>query len=57
MSANKNTEADAVSAVQIVMGSQSDWATMKGAADTCEALGIDHECRIGLRPIARRTVL
>ncbi|TPW26723.1 5-(carboxyamino)imidazole ribonucleotide mutase [Pararhizobium mangrovi] len=28
------------------MGSQSDWATMRHAADTLEALGIDHEARI-----------
>jgi 5-(carboxyamino)imidazole ribonucleotide mutase len=32
--------------VAIVMGSQSDWATMKRAADTLEALGIGHEARI-----------
>jgi len=28
------------------MGSQSDWATMKHAADTLDALGIAHESRI-----------
>jgi 5-(carboxyamino)imidazole ribonucleotide mutase len=28
------------------MGSQSDWATMKHAADTLEALGIAYEARI-----------
>ncbi|HEY0267504.1 MAG TPA: AIR carboxylase family protein, partial [Rhizomicrobium sp.] len=28
------------------MGSQSDWATMKAAADMLEALGIAHETRI-----------
>src|SRR5271157_3801465 len=28
------------------MGSQSDWATMKHAADTLDALGIGHEVRI-----------
>ncbi len=32
--------------VGIVMGSQSDWPTMKGAAELLEALGIAHECRI-----------
>ena len=32
--------------VAIVMGSQSDWATMKHAADTLDALGITHEARI-----------
>ena len=28
------------------MGSQSDWATMKHAADTLDALGIAHDSRI-----------
>ena len=28
------------------MGSQSDWQTMKHAADTLEALGVGHEVRI-----------
>ncbi|MDX3929324.1 MAG: 5-(carboxyamino)imidazole ribonucleotide mutase [Shinella sp.] len=28
------------------MGSQSDWETMKNAADTLDALGIDYEARI-----------
>jgi phosphoribosylcarboxyaminoimidazole (NCAIR) mutase len=28
------------------MGSQSDWATMKHAADTLDALGIAHDDRI-----------
>ena len=32
--------------VAIIMGSQSDWDTMKNAADTLEALGIDYEARI-----------
>jgi len=32
--------------VAIVMGSQSDWATMKHAADTLAELGIEHETRI-----------
>src|SRR5919206_2353548 len=32
--------------VAIIMGSQSDWATMKHAADTLEALGIGHESLI-----------
>lgn len=33
-------------AVGIVMGSQSDWPTMQGAADVLEELGIAHEVRI-----------
>jgi 5-(carboxyamino)imidazole ribonucleotide mutase len=32
--------------VAIIMGSQSDWGTMKHAADTLDALGIAHEARI-----------
>ncbi|MDH6234247.1 5-(carboxyamino)imidazole ribonucleotide mutase [Mesorhizobium soli] len=32
--------------VAIIMGSQSDWATMHHAADTLEALGISYESRI-----------
>jgi 5-(carboxyamino)imidazole ribonucleotide mutase len=32
--------------VAIVMGSQSDWATMKHAAETLDALKIAHEARI-----------
>lgn len=32
--------------VGIVMGSQSDWETMKGAADILDALGVTHEVRI-----------
>lgn len=32
--------------VGIVMGSQSDWPTMKAAADMLETLGVAHETRI-----------
>src|SRR5437588_9610308 len=32
--------------VAIVMGSQSDWATLKHAADTLDALGIGYDARI-----------
>jgi 5-(carboxyamino)imidazole ribonucleotide mutase len=32
--------------VAIIMGSQSDWATMQHAAETLEALGISHDRRI-----------
>ena len=32
--------------VAIIMGSQSDWATMKHAADTLKALGIGHQSLI-----------
>lgn len=32
--------------VAVIMGSQSDWATMKYAAETLEALGVSYEARI-----------
>ena len=32
--------------VAIIMGSQSDWATMKHAAETLDALGIKYDARI-----------
>jgi 5-(carboxyamino)imidazole ribonucleotide mutase len=32
--------------VAIIMGSQSDWATMKHAADVLKDLGVSHETRI-----------
>jgi len=36
----------ATSPVAIIMGSQSDWATMRNAAETLDALGIGYEARI-----------
>ena len=32
--------------VGIIMGSQSDWETMRPAAETLEELGVDHEVKI-----------
>jgi len=32
--------------VGIIMGSQSDWQTMRNASEILEALGVAHECRI-----------
>ena len=32
--------------VAVIMGSRSDWETMKHASDTLEALAIPHDCRI-----------
>ena len=32
--------------VGIIMGSTSDWETMRHAADTLSALGVAHECRV-----------
>ena len=36
----------ATKSVAIIMGSQSDWATMKHCADTLDALGVGYEARI-----------
>lgn len=32
--------------VAIIMGSQSDWPTMKLAAEVLDELGVEHDCRI-----------
>jgi 5-(carboxyamino)imidazole ribonucleotide mutase len=32
--------------VGIIMGSQSDWDTMRHAAETLDALGVAHEARV-----------
>lgn len=32
--------------VGIIMGSRSDWETMRHAAETLDALGITHECKV-----------
>lgn len=37
---------DASPVVSIIMGSQSDWPTMRKAAEICETLGISYEKRI-----------
>ena len=38
--------ADRTPVVGVIMGSQSDWDTMRHAADTLDAFGIPHEVRI-----------
>lgn len=38
--------ADTRADVAIIMGSQSDWATMRHAAETLDSLGISHDDRI-----------
>jgi 5-(carboxyamino)imidazole ribonucleotide mutase len=32
--------------VGVIMGSRSDWDTMRHAAETLEALGVPHECKV-----------
>jgi 5-(carboxyamino)imidazole ribonucleotide mutase len=38
--------ADQRAQIAIIMGSQSDWATMRHAAETLDALGLAHDARI-----------
>ena len=38
--------ADKRADVAIIMGSQSDWATMRHTAETLDSLGISHDDRI-----------
>ncbi|HWW65351.1 MAG TPA: 5-(carboxyamino)imidazole ribonucleotide mutase [Sphingomonadaceae bacterium] len=38
--------ADARPLIGIIMGSRSDWETMRHAAETLDALGVAHECRV-----------
>ena len=40
------TVAESKADIAIIMGSQSDWATMKHAAETLDALGVSHDDRI-----------
>ena len=32
--------------VSVVMGSTSDWGTMKACAETLESFGVPHECKV-----------
>ncbi|WP_106751457.1 5-(carboxyamino)imidazole ribonucleotide mutase [Pannonibacter carbonis] len=41
-----NGSAEAAAPVAIIMGSQSDWPTMKHAAETLDRLGVAYEARI-----------
>lgn len=38
--------AEAGPSIGIIMGSRSDWETMRHAAETLEALGVAHECKV-----------
>ena len=40
------TAANQAIRVGVIMGSQSDWATMSHTSDTLKALGVEHECRV-----------
>ncbi|MCZ7659581.1 MAG: 5-(carboxyamino)imidazole ribonucleotide mutase [Xanthobacteraceae bacterium] len=41
--AARSDKRSAIKSVAIIMGSQSDWATMKHAAETLDALGVGYE--------------
>ncbi|WP_176591395.1 5-(carboxyamino)imidazole ribonucleotide mutase [Sphingobium sp. EM0848] len=40
------TGATEAATVGIIMGSRSDWETMRHASETLEALGVPHECKV-----------
>ena len=44
--AKSKTPAAAQPRIGIIMGSQSDWQTMRHAAEVLESLGVAHEVRI-----------
>ena len=44
--AKSGTKSDGTKSVAIIMGSQSDWSTMKHAAETLDALGVGYDARI-----------
>jgi 5-(carboxyamino)imidazole ribonucleotide mutase len=45
-SAQQGSPAGSKPKVAIIMGSQSDWETMRHAAETLTTLGVAHDCRI-----------
>lgn len=44
--AAENPRPEVVPKVGVIMGSSSDWATMKAAHEVLEAFGVPHECRV-----------
>ncbi len=42
----KAKNADSKVLVGIVMGSQSDWETMRNASETLKKFGVEHECKV-----------
>jgi 5-(carboxyamino)imidazole ribonucleotide mutase len=45
-STTENQQAEESPLVAVIMGSKSDWETMRHAAETFERFGVPHECRI-----------
>ena len=46
MTSTSGTRADAKPLVAIIMGSKSDWETMRHADETLASFGVPHECQI-----------
>jgi 5-(carboxyamino)imidazole ribonucleotide mutase len=44
--ASKTAPVPAAPAVSVIMGSKSDWETMKAASDVLTEFGVAHECRV-----------
>src|SRR5579871_6134414 len=44
--ASKKTPAIAPPVVSVIMGSKSDWETMKAASEVLTEFGVAHECRV-----------
>jgi 5-(carboxyamino)imidazole ribonucleotide mutase len=42
----KNSKSDRKSLVGVVMGSKSDWETMRATSETLERFGVAHECHV-----------
>ena len=42
----KAKKSDSKALVGIVMGSQSDWDTMRNASETLKKFGVEHECKV-----------
>lgn len=45
-SASRAARADAHPLVGVIMGSKSDWETMRHASETLDSLGVPHECMV-----------
>ena len=43
---NEKITKDQTPLVSIIMGSTSDWDTMKNAADILKDFGVSHECKV-----------
>ncbi len=46
MASKKSSPVPAAPLVAVIMGSKSDWETMKSASEILEEFGVPHECRV-----------